>query len=188
MRLEVAVRFGCWVVLGFLIVACAGGASAAEILCFERWGEVSNKTTDDNEIARQSWPSGFRPSADSCRTGLLKGSIDKGDFYRIKAFYREHYRTLSTLRLWSAGGNALEAIKIGRLLRTCLARVTTPHIALDMDKLVQRLRLPSTELVQKRPPAPARSATRSLPTWCKRPDFLDPGRSQYPCGRDLHTS
>jgi hypothetical protein len=57
---------------------------------------------------------------------LLRGTIEKGDYERYRSFYRHHHRALQNLYLLSPGGDAEEAIKIGRLVRRYLTTVSAP--------------------------------------------------------------
>jgi hypothetical protein len=76
--------------------------------------------------------------------GLIAGSIEKGDYARFKAFLSEHYRDMSEIHLVSRGGDAEEAIKIGRLLR----QVSPPRYRADdaQREPFCRLGVPTVEL------------------------------------------
>jgi hypothetical protein len=106
-----------------LLAFGARGAYAGEVLCIQQWGDVPPISA---EVAIKAWPSGFRPSAMSCKVALLRGLIERGDYEQYKAFYSHHHRALEALFLVSEEGNAEEALKIGRLLRKYLLSVFAP--------------------------------------------------------------
>jgi hypothetical protein len=89
-------------------------AFAAEVLCIQQWGDQGVPPISA-EVASKAWPSGFRPSANSCKVALIRGAIERGDYQRYKAFYSHQHRALEILYLVSQGGNAEEAMKIGHL-------------------------------------------------------------------------
>ena len=63
----------------------------------------------------------------SCLFGLLKGSIEVGDYDKIINLYRNE-RGVSGFLLISPGGHAGEAIKIGRFFRKYLMSATAPRM------------------------------------------------------------
>jgi hypothetical protein len=79
-----------------------------------------------DEWFAQRWPSGVRPSPETCAIGFIFGHIDRGDYQRVLEFYRANHPFLSSFKVVSPGGNVSEAIKIGRLFRKYLISVTTP--------------------------------------------------------------
>jgi hypothetical protein len=62
----------------------------------------------------------------------LAGTIEKGDYARFKQLLSENHRYMWAIHLVSSGGDAEEAIKIGRLLRKYLLQADAP--AMDDDK------------------------------------------------------
>jgi hypothetical protein len=95
---------------------------AAEVEC-----ELTNSySTIPDEIARDWWPSGFRPANEMCSYGYLHGTIEIGDYDKVETFYRTNHRVMFGLAIQSPGGNVAEAIKIGRLLRKYLIRADAP--------------------------------------------------------------
>src|SRR5262245_58347390 len=99
-----------------MLAITPNASSAAEIVCIQQFdGEPLAE-----DVASKLWPSGFRLSANACTTALLRGTIEKGDYERYRSFYRLHHRALQDLYLLSPGGDAEEAIKIGRLVRRYL--------------------------------------------------------------------
>jgi hypothetical protein len=48
---------------------------------------------------------------------VLRGTIEKGDFRKVRDFYRANHKELSNFYLISGGGNVDEAIQVGRLLK-----------------------------------------------------------------------
>jgi hypothetical protein len=101
-------------------------AGAAEITCFDTWRGAAAHVSSIEGFMKRRWPSGARPSANSCSHALIKGTIEKGDYDRFRVFYKERYRFMSTVYLVSPGGDAYEAMKIGRLLRKYLSTVVAP--------------------------------------------------------------
>ena len=93
----------------------SGSALAADVRCDGRYSLPQS----DEWFARR-WPSGARPTAASCASGLLVGPIAPGDYEKVLAFYRRNHPFLSGFTIVSGGGNVLEAIKIGRLFRKYL--------------------------------------------------------------------
>jgi hypothetical protein len=85
---------------------------------FREDGKPEEIISEDN--ARKLWPSGFRPVPGMCQEAFLHGEIVKGDYEKLKAFYRKNHNVLNVFYLYSSGGDVLEAIKIGRLMRTFL--------------------------------------------------------------------
>ena len=65
-------------------------------------------------------------STATCSTGLLRGSIEKGDYDKIVKLYRGSHPFLGQFKLISSGGNVDEAIKIGRLFRKYMITAWAP--------------------------------------------------------------
>jgi hypothetical protein len=95
---------------------------AAEIECVSRY----DGTPIPDVFARKYWPSGFRPIAGMCSHGFLHGDITKGDYEKVRSFYRANHRVLRLLFLQSPGGEVPEALKIGRLMRKYLTTAIAP--------------------------------------------------------------
>jgi len=108
-----------------IIMLVVGGASvqAAEVSCDLFYGTMPPTPVD---VAQKIWPSGRRPSQNTCKVGFIRGKIVKGDYKKIAAFYRAHHPFLSAFRLQSAGGNVGEAIKIGKMFRKYLITAGAP--------------------------------------------------------------
>jgi len=96
-------------------------AHAAEVECREKYTEPSPE-----DLARTLWPSGFRPTVGMCERGFLHGTIVKGDYEKVAALYRANHKLLTFFSLQSPGGDATEAMKIGRLFRRYLISVEAP--------------------------------------------------------------
>jgi len=99
------------------------GAHAAEVECVRKY-EISKPWPED--IAKAFWPSGFRPTAGMCEEGFLHGTIVKGDYEKVATLYRDNHRLLTAFHLLSPGGDAEEAMKIGRLFRRYLITAHAP--------------------------------------------------------------
>jgi hypothetical protein len=74
-----------------------------------------------------SFPSGRRPSPTTCLEALLKGEIVSGDSERFASLWRANNPFLDRLTLWSPGGSAEEATKIGRLVRKAMLLTRAPE-------------------------------------------------------------
>src|SRR5713101_4823125 len=110
------------------IVCCLNAPSqSAEISCYvhyagvDRQGFSTDHTGVDKEGARKSWPSGRMPIVPgTCLKGFLNRQIVKGDYDKVRAFLKAHHPFLGEFILNSPGGDADEAIRIGRLFRRYL--------------------------------------------------------------------
>jgi hypothetical protein len=92
---------------------------AADVLCDYKYaGGVPSEL-----VAHAWWPSGFRPSPVTCYRGHIHGVIEKGDYEKVRAFYRANHPGLGSFSLDSPGGDVEEALKIGRLFRKYLLSV-----------------------------------------------------------------
>jgi hypothetical protein len=78
------------------------------------------------EKAAKRWPPGIRPTTNTCFEGLIRGSITKDDYEKVACLYRSNHPFLSQFRLMSSGGNAEEAMQIGRLFRRYLITSWAP--------------------------------------------------------------
>jgi hypothetical protein len=93
MMLSWAVRLSS--VIFLLGIAVAGSAlRAAEVECLNVY---ERKNPIPEQLASKLWPSGFRPIKGMCSTGYIHGTIAKGDFEKVREFYRKNYRILSLL-------------------------------------------------------------------------------------------
>jgi hypothetical protein len=103
----------------------AGGA--AEVDCVARYGPAPEGIGEvSDEIARKLWPSGFRPTIGMCESGYIRGKIEKGDYEKIRIFYKQNHRVLNVFSLSSPGGDVVEGIRIGRLFRKFLISALAP--------------------------------------------------------------
>jgi len=103
----------------------AASAHAAEVRCDPgRTGHFA--LPQDDAVAARRWPSGARPTASTCASGLVTGPIESGDYEKVRALYRDNHPFLSSFTLASPGGNVLEALKIGRLFRKYLMTAFAP--------------------------------------------------------------
>ena len=94
---------------------------SADLSCLVRFGAPSPE-----DLMASWWPSGFRPSSSACRVALLRGSIEAGDFEKVRTFLDPNQRTLWQVYLESPGGNVGEALQIGALFRKYLMQVSAP--------------------------------------------------------------
>lgn len=86
--------------------------------------------------ASKARPSGFRPQVGMCYEAYLHGTIEKGDYEKVVAFYRPSHKILGRFRLNSNGGDNEEAMKIGKLFRRNLISAIAP----------QRIPIPGVDL------------------------------------------
>jgi hypothetical protein len=98
-------------------------AHAAEVRCATD-GHYS--FPQDDEWYRRRWPSGVRPTKDTCDTGFIYGPIREGDYAKVLALYRRNHPFMHSFFLASSGGDVAEAIKIGRLFRKYVIAVFAP--------------------------------------------------------------
>jgi hypothetical protein len=112
------------VVVALLLIAISGWrVRAAEVECDASYdGHVIPE-----DAAQKVWPSGFRPVAGMCSFGYLHGMIRKGDYEKVRDFYRANHRLLIGFSVQSTGGDVDEAINIGRLFRKYLITAISPH-------------------------------------------------------------
>ena len=92
------------------------GAQAAEINCVYRSGENSR----DAAIYNGS-PSG------TCLRALIKGRIVEGDAEQFTKFVRDNHPYLDAVDLWSSGGQIVDAIQIGLLVRKEMLLTRAPN-------------------------------------------------------------
>jgi hypothetical protein len=115
-------------IIGFSVVS----AHAAEIRCASIYGEkrlpeFPGGTRIPEDIAQRLWPSGVRPTSDTCKVAFIHGDIVKGDYERFIALYKNNHPFLDQFYLDSRGGDVDEAIKIGRLFRKYLITAVAPY-------------------------------------------------------------
>jgi len=61
-----------------------------------------------------------------CFTVLIKGPIAIGDSAKFEQILRQNHPFLEGVQLWSSGGNVIEAIKIGYLIRKAVISTFAP--------------------------------------------------------------
>jgi hypothetical protein len=99
-------------------------STAAEIGCTRTW--ESQVHAFDNDYL-DYFPSGRRPSPDTCDEVLIKGEISLGDSKKFADFIGLHQPFVERVLLWSAGGSISEALSIGRLVRKAMLETKAPH-------------------------------------------------------------
>jgi hypothetical protein len=106
-----------------LVLCCESSAWSAEVSCNrthgDDWEQFGFKTD-------KLYPSGSRPTASTCRIGLVSGEITRGDYERVLSFYRLNHPFLERFLLRSPGGDVEDALNIGRLLRKYIIAATAP--------------------------------------------------------------
>lgn len=105
---------------GAPFVSKPGSVLAAEISCVQTAGHI------DEEAAQKNWPGGYRTKPETCRALYINGQIAKGDFAKLADLYRRNHPALNSIYLNSPGGDALEAMKIGDLIRQYLIYTHAP--------------------------------------------------------------
>jgi hypothetical protein len=121
--------------LAIALIAAAIAATpthSAEIGCATVWslhGLPKGATVQTvEEMHQRRFPSGRRPVlGTSCFTGVLRGTIVKGDDEKLVRFYRANHPFLASFLLISPGGNVDAAINIGRLFRKYLIEAFAPE-------------------------------------------------------------
>jgi len=103
-------------------------STAAEIMCIYTWGDLyaPNELTQSSRL-KDRFPSGRRPSSDTCQTAMIKGTIDMGDGAKFAQFLQNNHPFLGVVLLWSSGGSVEEAMKIGRLVRKDILTTRAPY-------------------------------------------------------------
>lgn len=99
-------------------------ASAAEIGCTRTW-ESQVHALDYDYF--DYFPSGRRPSPDTCDEVLIKGEITVGDSKKFADFIQLHQPFVERVLLWSPGGSVSEAMSIGRLVRKVMLETKAPR-------------------------------------------------------------
>jgi hypothetical protein len=107
-------------------------AHAADVRCDPGRGGHFTLSPDDASFGRR-WPSGLRPTEKTCAGGLISGPIEEGDFEKVRTLYRQNHPFLGLFTLNSPGGNVLEAIRIGQLLRKYLIIAFAPVRITDSE-------------------------------------------------------
>src|SRR5262245_22882603 len=96
------------------IALSVAGANAAEVSC------LFKSTASEPSL------SGRRPTPDTCKVALIKGTIAPGDSAKFAQVLWHTHPFLEKIVLWSPGGSVDEALKIGRLVRKFLLRTEAP--------------------------------------------------------------
>jgi hypothetical protein len=99
-------------------------STAAEIGCTRTWETQVHALDDDYS---DYFPSGRRPSPDTCDEVLIKGEIALGDSKKFADFIQLHQPFVERVLLWSPGGSLSEALSIGRLVRKAMLETKAPH-------------------------------------------------------------
>ena len=137
-----------------VLVYFAASAHAAEIRCASIYGEkrlpeFPGGTRIPEDIVQRLWPSGVRPTPDTCKVAFIHGDIVKGDYETFIALYKNNHPFLDQVWLDSRGGDVDEAIKIGRLFRKYLITAVSPSQMVVggrfMDQIQMNYRTGKTE-------------------------------------------
>ena len=76
--------------------------------------------------AKNLWPSGVRPTADTCKAAFIQGDIVEGDYQKFLSLYRKNHPFMEHVSLELPGGTVDDAMEIGRLFRKYLIAVDSP--------------------------------------------------------------
>lgn len=95
---------------------------AAEMGCASFYGN----TPVPEDRAKNLWPSGVRPTADTCKAAFIQGDIVEGDYQKFLSLYRKNHPFMEHVSLKSPGGTVDDAMEIGRLFRKYLIAVELP--------------------------------------------------------------
>src|SRR6266566_2774077 len=82
--------------------AIAATAHAAEVRCAT---EGHYSFPQDDAWYKRRWPSGVRPTKDSCDTGFIYGPVREGDYEKVLALYRRNHPFMHSFALASPGGD-----------------------------------------------------------------------------------
>jgi len=112
-----------------LLILISFEARGAEVVCHMTYAEgdsgpATAERGNKNFLTR--WPSGALPTPSTCKIGLIRGPIIKGDYEKVLAFCRQNHPFLDTFLLQSPGGDVVDAIKIGTLFRKYLIVAEAP--------------------------------------------------------------
>jgi hypothetical protein len=99
-------------------------STAAEIGCTRTW-ESQVHALDYDYL--DYFPSGRRPSRDTCDEVLIKGEITLGDSKKFADFIQLHQPFVERVLLSSPGGSVSEALNIGRLVRKAMLETKAPN-------------------------------------------------------------
>jgi hypothetical protein len=113
------------ILMTLTILPLSGRVSkAAEIGCTRTW-ESQVHALDYDYF--DYFPSGRRPSPDTCDEVLIKGEITIGDSKKFADFIQLQQPFVERVLLWSPGGSVSEALSIGRLVRKAMLETKAPH-------------------------------------------------------------
>jgi hypothetical protein len=122
-----------FVILWLLLSAVNSQASSASISCLVTWRAAFGATSDPRFWQKRlldQYPSERVPAPSQCKTLLIQGEIKEGDYNTTMKLARQSFPFLESLYLNSPGGDASEAIRIGRLARHLMLVVNAPSIDL----------------------------------------------------------
>ena len=115
------------------------------VLADARYGRAAEFECVGGHEPPPSLPSEPDTSYGQCSSMFIKGPIERGDYQRFVAFYAPHYRIVETLFLHSPGGDAEEAMKLGRLVRKYLIAAYAP---IGVPGPLQLLSAPARDLCE----------------------------------------
>src|ERR1035437_9539673 len=101
-------------------------AHAAKISCADVWSETTPGF--DENVLTERFPSGRRPTPDSCRTIYIEGTIVSSDAAQFQQLLRQNHPFVSTVILNSPGGNVAASIEIGELVRKYFLITVVPSL------------------------------------------------------------
>jgi hypothetical protein len=126
-------------VVVFLLLSLAVALSfsyasfAAEVACVKNVGSVTTQSKLNSippKTLQERWPSGFKPTLDSCIAISISGELVRGDAEKFRRVYLKNFKTVSGVYLHSPGGDVVEAMEIGRLVRKFLVTLHAPDKSL----------------------------------------------------------
>src|SRR5262245_15908998 len=127
MKMSLKHLFGMALVLTLTATLPTLSSVAAEITCLSFVGPYATQldSADLTDLAKR-YPSGRRPSPNTCQRVLIKGKIVLGDAAKFAQIVHISHPFLHSVLLWSSGGSVEEAMRIGRLIRNGLIETTAP--------------------------------------------------------------
>jgi hypothetical protein len=121
--------------IGAWLCLPADSARAADVSCLSVWGEsaVKNNLGFGTNLLPfdQIFPSGRRPTEQSCREILISGPIQSGDAQKFTNLLRQNHPFVGGVTIASPGGSVEDALKMGRLIRRHLLSTRVPFYSLD---------------------------------------------------------
>ncbi len=113
-----------------LLIICSalmtGVAHAGQITCAANWWFTP--APYQAEVTQALWPSHGLPYPAFCQELYFQGEIVAGDYEKLETSVNANHPYLAKMYIASPGGDLVEAMKIGRLIRKYLIEVEAPTV------------------------------------------------------------